>query len=81
MHGNVSEWCADWFDNRYYVGSPTDDPQGPNLGPQLAGIGDHVLRGGAWNNSQPAYLRCASRITISSKDNSNNGFRVARTIP
>ncbi|MDY0171238.1 MAG: formylglycine-generating enzyme family protein, partial [Thermoguttaceae bacterium] len=29
MHGNVWEWCANWFDEAYYANSPTDDPPGP----------------------------------------------------
>jgi len=40
MHGNVWEWCSDWFGREYYRSSPTDDPQGPASGSH------HVLRGG-----------------------------------
>jgi formylglycine-generating enzyme required for sulfatase activity len=42
MHGNVSEWCADWFGEDYYASSSRKDPTGPEKGKF------RVLRGGAW---------------------------------
>jgi formylglycine-generating enzyme required for sulfatase activity len=32
MHGNVWEWCQDWFDEDYYANSPSADPAGPTSG-------------------------------------------------
>jgi formylglycine-generating enzyme required for sulfatase activity len=43
MHGNVWQWCSDWFDPGYYAVSPPSDPPGPSQGQE------RVLRGGAWN--------------------------------
>jgi formylglycine-generating enzyme required for sulfatase activity len=42
MHGNVYQWCADWYDEGYYILSPEKDPTGPPEGKL------HVFRGGSW---------------------------------
>jgi len=51
MHGNIEEWCNDWYKKNYYSNSPHVDPQGPSSGK------DHVFRGGNWAHSE---LLCRS---------------------
>jgi len=45
MHGNVYEWCSDWYDAWYYGRSPVDDPPG---GKQTSQWTAKILRGGAF---------------------------------
>ncbi len=46
MAGNVWEWVADEFDQRYYYDSPSQNP----LGPSLTGT-RRVFRGGSWDGT------------------------------
>jgi formylglycine-generating enzyme required for sulfatase activity len=74
MHGNVNEWCQDWFADNYYANSPTEDPKGPIQG------AERVLRGGAWNLNV-AYCEAAYRTHHSPVSREMTvGFRVVVTL-
>jgi uncharacterized protein (TIGR02996 family) len=70
MHGNVWEWCADWYDSAYYNGSPAVDPTGPSAGDA------HVQRGGSWYSSGRL---CRSACRNVAPNPETTGFRVAMT--
>ena len=69
LHGNVCQWCSDWFDADYYKQSPPNDPIGPSAG------FNHVLRGGSMN-TVPSTCRSAYRTFASADRTPYNGFRV-----
>jgi len=70
MHGNVMEWCQDWYGD-YRSGSATD-PTGATSG------SFRVFRGGSWINFAVT-CRSAHRIRFPPGIQFNLGFRVLRS--
>jgi formylglycine-generating enzyme required for sulfatase activity len=75
MHGNVLEWCHDWWAEDYYTRSTAEDPLGPADGIQ------RVVRGGSFSQFA-ADCRSAARLGRAPASRLNTvGFRVALTLP
>lgn len=70
MHGNVLEWCEDWY-HESYAGAPTDSSAWVSGGGQR-----RMLRGGSWNYYADG-LRSANRSWyVPGVRNLYLGFRV-----
>jgi formylglycine-generating enzyme required for sulfatase activity len=69
MHGNVWEWCADWYDPKYPSGTVAD-PSGPASGTS------RVLRGGSWSRHSFSCRSARRYARYPSVFDPTTGFRV-----
>lgn len=69
MAGNVFEWVYDWYQDDYYLESPTSNPMGPTLGE------DRSVRGSTFE-SAPEWVESALRYSLDpDKYREDLGFR------
>jgi len=76
MHGNVAEWCSDWFDEDYPTGTeenPVVDPVGP-AGP----LSLRVNRGGSFYSTMQDCRSAARESTAPEGSSQFVGFRIAK---
>jgi formylglycine-generating enzyme required for sulfatase activity len=78
MIGNVWEWTSDWYDEKYYLSSPSANPPGPADGEK------RVARGGSWF-CNPTYCGAYSThyrgASPPERGFNNVGFRCAADVP
>jgi sulfatase modifying factor 1 len=71
MHGNVDEWCQDWYGA--YATSAQTDPQGPSTGSYP------VRRGGSFYNSAQIVRSADRNLSAPGYGHYGFGFRLLRT--
>ena len=73
MSGDDWQWCSDWFDEKYYSTSPSNNPQGP----QNMVTDNKAVRGGSWwGPMRDTRVATRDKWPPESKDD-DVGFRIA----
>lgn len=72
MAGNVQEWVADWYLDKYYSGAPNKDPQGPAKGEY------RVIRGGSFGSPATQIETTDRKFGIPNMYGRALGFRCVR---
>ena len=75
MHGNVWEWCLDWFRSDVENLKQYVDPTGPDSGTV------RVFRGGSWYWTIGPCRSAARGSNSVTYTDGNNGFRLVRNLP
>jgi len=71
MHGNVVEWCQDWFGEATYRDKDRSDPTGPTTGQY------RLLKGGTYNYDAQFCRSAYRNYTSPNSRDASFGFRVA----
>ncbi len=75
MHGNVWEWCEDWYADNYKK-TPKDGSANTKGDKEY-----RVLRGGSWNNNADNSRSATRNRSNPANCDFNVGFRLLRTLP
>jgi formylglycine-generating enzyme required for sulfatase activity/serine/threonine protein kinase len=70
MHGNVAEWCADWYRSEAYKDAAKENPTGPADGDK------RVIRGGSFRDPAGATRSAARSFARPNQRQDSVGFRV-----
>ncbi len=74
MYGNLYEWCQDYWDEKWYEKTSSNDPNGPFSG------SNRVLRGGSWNFSTSSCRSASRGLDSPSSRHGSFGFRCVRVV-